>query len=59
MEKLFSERLYLAYRRRNHGLNTHVARYHNIFGPEGTWQGGRGEGGNGGDLPQGGDGAQR
>src|SRR6266404_8865919 len=39
-EKLFSERLYLAYRR-NHGMNTHVARYHNIFGPEGTWTGGR------------------
>jgi len=39
-EKLFSERLYLAYRR-NHGLNTHIARYHNIFGPEGTWKGGR------------------
>jgi len=39
-EKLFSERLYLAYRR-NHGLRTHVARYHNIFGPEGTWSGGR------------------
>jgi GDP-D-mannose 3', 5'-epimerase len=39
-EKLFSERLYLAYRR-NYGLQTHVARYHNIFGPEGTWKGGR------------------
>jgi GDP-D-mannose 3', 5'-epimerase len=39
-EKLFSERLYLAYRR-NYGLQTHVARYHNIFGPEGTWAGGR------------------
>jgi nucleoside-diphosphate-sugar epimerase len=39
-EKLFSERLYLAYRR-NHRLNTHVARFHNIFGPEGTWTGGR------------------
>ena len=39
-EKLFSERLYLAYRR-NYGLQTHVARYHNIFGPEGTWTGGR------------------
>jgi GDP-D-mannose 3',5'-epimerase len=39
-EKLFSERLYLAYRR-NHGMNCHVARYHNIFGPEGTWTGGR------------------
>ena len=39
-EKLFSERLYMAYRR-NHGLHTHIARYHNIFGPEGTWTGGR------------------
>ena len=39
-EKLFSERVYLAYRR-NYGLQTHVARYHNIFGPEGTWTGGR------------------
>ena len=39
-EKLFSERLYLAYRR-NHGMNAHVARFHNIFGPEGTWTGGR------------------
>ena len=39
-EKLFSERLFLAYRR-NHGVQTHVARYHNIFGPEGTWRGGR------------------
>jgi GDP-D-mannose 3', 5'-epimerase len=39
-EKLFSERLYLAYRR-NFGLQAHVARYHNIFGPEGTWRGGR------------------
>ena len=39
-EKLFSERLYLAYRR-NYGMQTHVARYHNIFGPEGTWNGGR------------------
>jgi nucleoside-diphosphate-sugar epimerase len=39
-EKLFSERLYLAYRH-NHGMQTHVARYHNIFGPLGTWTGGR------------------
>lgn len=39
-EKLFSERLYLAYNR-NHGLKSHVARYHNIFGPEGTWEGGK------------------
>lgn len=39
-EKLFSERLYLAYSR-NFGLQARVARYHNIFGPLGTWQGGR------------------
>lgn len=39
-EKLFSERLYSAYNR-NHGMNCSVARYHNIFGPEGTWQGGK------------------
>lgn len=39
-EKLFSERLYLAYNR-NYGMNCKVARYHNIFGPEGTWQGGK------------------
>jgi len=39
-EKLFSERLYFAYSR-NHGINVRVARYHNIFGPEGTWIGGR------------------
>lgn len=39
-EKLFSERLYLAYNR-NYGIPVRIARYHNIFGPEGTWQGGR------------------
>ncbi|MDA8086084.1 MAG: NAD-dependent epimerase/dehydratase family protein [Nitrospiraceae bacterium] len=39
-EKLFSERLYLAYQR-NNGMEVHIARYHNIFGPEGTWTGGR------------------
>lgn len=39
-EKLFSERLYFAFQR-NHRLNVRVARFHNIFGPEGTWQGGR------------------
>ncbi|RJO61667.1 NAD-dependent epimerase/dehydratase family protein [candidate division WS5 bacterium] len=39
-EKLFSERLYLAYQR-NHGMEVRIARYHNIFGPEGTWIGGR------------------
>ena len=39
-EKLFSERLYLAYGR-NFGLEPRIARYHNIFGPEGTWTGGK------------------
>lgn len=39
-EKLFSERLYLSYMR-NHGMEVRIARYHNIFGPEGTWTGGR------------------
>ncbi len=39
-EKLFSERLYFAYCR-NHGMEVRVARYHNIFGPLGTWDGGR------------------
>ena len=39
-EKLFSERLYAAYRR-NYGMQTFIARYHNIFGPQGTWTGGR------------------
>jgi nucleoside-diphosphate-sugar epimerase len=39
-EKLFSERLYLAYHR-NHGMHVRIARFHNIFGPEGTWDGGR------------------
>ena len=39
-EKLFSERLYLAFNR-NYGLDVRVARFHNIFGPQGTWMGGR------------------
>jgi nucleoside-diphosphate-sugar epimerase len=39
-EKLFSERLYLTYARCR-GMEARVARYHNIFGPEGTWDGGR------------------
>jgi nucleoside-diphosphate-sugar epimerase len=39
-EKLFSERLFLAYNR-NHGIPVRIARYHNIFGPEGTYEGGR------------------
>jgi nucleoside-diphosphate-sugar epimerase len=39
-EKLFSERVFLAFMR-NYGITVRVARYHNIFGPEGTWDGGR------------------
>ncbi len=39
-EKLFSERLYLAYHR-NHNIPVRIARFHNIYGPLGTWQGGR------------------
>ena len=39
-EKLFSERLFLAYNR-NYGIPVRIARYHNIFGPEGTYEGGR------------------
>lgn len=39
-EKLFSERIYLSYHR-NFGIPVAVARYHNIFGPEGTWDGGK------------------
>ncbi|HYE79489.1 MAG TPA: NAD-dependent epimerase/dehydratase family protein, partial [bacterium] len=39
-EKLFSERLYLAYQR-NYGLDVRIARFHNIFGPHGTWTGGK------------------
>jgi len=39
-EKLFSERLYFAFSR-NYGLDVRVARYHNIFGPQGTWEGGK------------------
>ena len=39
-EKLFSERMYQAYHR-NKGLDVRIARFHNIFGPEGTWEGGR------------------
>ena len=67
-EKLFSERLYLAYNR-NHGMQCRVARYHNIFGPEGTWLGGKekapaalcrkvAEARDGGEIEIGGDGAQ-
>ena len=39
-EKLFSERLYLSYAR-NYGIRVRIARFHNIFGPEGTWHGGK------------------
>jgi nucleoside-diphosphate-sugar epimerase len=39
-EKLFSERLYLSYAR-NYGMEIHIARFHNIFGPYGTWKGGK------------------
>jgi len=39
-EKLFSERLYHAFHR-NYGMDIRIARFHNIFGPEGTWTGGR------------------
>lgn len=39
-EKLFSERLYLAFHR-NYGMNVRIARFHNIFGPEGSWNDGR------------------
>ena len=39
-EKLFSERLYLAFHR-NYKMDVHIARFHNIFGPEGSWRDGR------------------
>ena len=39
-EKLFSERLFHAYNR-NYGLDVRIARFHNIYGPKGTWQGGK------------------
>jgi nucleoside-diphosphate-sugar epimerase len=39
-EKLFSERLYFAHQR-NCGIQVRIARFHNVFGPEGTWHGGR------------------
>jgi GDP-D-mannose 3', 5'-epimerase len=39
-EKLFSERLFLAFNR-NYNLDVRVARFHNIFGPQGTWKGGK------------------
>jgi nucleoside-diphosphate-sugar epimerase len=67
-EKLFSERLYLAYQR-NHGMEVRIGRYHNIFGPEGSWNDGRekapaalcrkvAEAGEGGDVEIWGDGKQ-
>lgn len=40
MEKLFAEQLYLAYAK-NHGMQVRIGRFHNIFGPYGTWKGGR------------------
>lgn len=39
-EKLFSERLFMAYNR-NYKLNVRIARFHNIFGPQGIWSGGK------------------
>lgn len=39
-EKLFSERLYLSFHK-NYGLDVRIARFHNIFGPQGTWRGGK------------------
>lgn len=67
-EKLFSERMYLAYHR-NHGLVVSIARFHNIFGPEGSWNNGKekapaaicrkvAEAPNGGDIEIWGDGMQ-
>ena len=67
-EKLFSERLYLAYGR-NHGMRVRIARFHNIFGPQGTWAGGKekapaafcrkvAEAPNGGEIEMWGDGKQ-
>jgi nucleoside-diphosphate-sugar epimerase len=39
-EKLFSERMFLSFNR-NYSLNLRIARFHNIFGPQGTWRGGK------------------
>lgn len=39
-EKIFAERLYLAYAK-NYGVDVRIARFHNIYGPKGAWQGGR------------------
>jgi GDP-D-mannose 3',5'-epimerase len=56
-EKLFSERLYLTYHR-NYGIEARIVCYHNIFGPEGSWTGGKDEG-SCCDMPQGCRGNQR
>lgn len=67
-EKLFSERLYFAFQK-NYGIEVHVARLHNVFGPLGTWRGGRekapaafcrkvAEAANGGEIEMWGDGEQ-
>ncbi|HYM94381.1 MAG TPA: NAD-dependent epimerase/dehydratase family protein [Chitinophagaceae bacterium] len=67
-EKLFSERLYLSYNR-NYGMAVRIARFHNIFGPLGTWNGGKekppaaicrkiAETSNGGEIEAWGDGKQ-
>jgi nucleoside-diphosphate-sugar epimerase len=39
-EKLFSERLFMTYAK-NHGIRTKIARFHNIFGPRGSWNNGK------------------
>lgn len=39
-EKLFSERLFFAFSR-NYGIDVRVARFHNVYGPKGTWSGGK------------------
>ncbi|MCU0473443.1 MAG: NAD-dependent epimerase/dehydratase family protein [Bacteroidales bacterium] len=39
-EKLFSERLYMAFHK-NYGIEVRISRFHNVFGPEGTWDGGK------------------
>jgi nucleoside-diphosphate-sugar epimerase len=67
-EKLFSERLFLAYAR-NYNMEVRIARFHNIFGPQGTWRGGKekapaamcrkvAEAANGGEIEVWGDGKQ-
>ncbi len=39
-EKLFSERMFLSFNR-NYNMQVHIGRFHNIYGPEGTWEGGK------------------